>query len=123
MKISISKSEFVTYGPSSLRPEDTGLELYVLIRPKPDAKHKIPSIKIRRGRGSFKGKEGVGIVSIADDPKFLNGSETNIKVDAKEWNELVKWVLLNKIVLLKYWNEFDSGMGTREMEDQLKKVG
>lgn len=123
MKIPISKQqEFVTYGMSSLRPEDTGLELYVLVRPKPDAKHKIPSIKIRRGRGSFKGQDGVGIVAITEDPKFLNGSGDNIQVDAQEWAELVKWLLLNKHILLQYWNEFDSGMGTREMEDQLKKV-
>lgn len=89
------------YGMASISPKYSGLHLYVMARPKPDDKHKQPSIKVRLIDGVFKNKEGTLVVSVEDEPKVIEG---DVKVPAKKWKELVTWIVLNKKPLIKYWS-------------------
>jgi len=56
-------------------------------------------------------------ISITDDPEIMIKSKKDI-LDAKDFNAIKKWIVMNQEVLLKYWNS----KGEMSLQDFFKKM-
>ena len=93
---------FEEVGMAQLLQEDTNVPCYIQIRPQPDSKHKVPSIKVSMKPFVQGEKEGVLVVTISDAPSVLTG---DAKISSATLVQVYKWVSLNEELLLKYWNK------------------
>ena len=86
------------YEMANLRPSDTGLPFFVWIDEMGGyrkAGHHIPRLKIAKGSpDTF-----VAVVSIASDPKLLEG-----ELEGKETKKLKQWINQNLEILIAHWN-------------------
>ena len=85
---------------SNLFQEDTGLPMVIWVSPKGNTKHG-PRIKVSKtyshkdtGRDSFS-------LTIEDDPKVIGNLG---RIRARDAEKVMEWVILNKDLLLAYWN-------------------
>lgn len=89
-------------GMAQLLQEDTNVPCYIQVRPQPDSKHKVPSIKVSMKPFIRGESDGVLVISISDAPAILTGSG---KISSATMLQVYKWVDLNKDLLLKYWKK------------------
>lgn len=92
-----------------LEKDDTGLDYDIWCPADADIKKKAaPYIKVAlTPTSNFNHKDSVG-VTINDNPSFLQTKDSDIKKDnlvsGKYFNKLKKFILLNKLDLIKHWN-------------------
>lgn len=103
---------------ANLFPENTGLPVVIWVQEKSSDKigknkHKLPRIKVMTKKGKANILQSVS-VSIEDEPKVLNG-----KLPSAIYNSVKEWILLNKISLLKHWNQ---EIDTVSLIHQLRKI-
>ena len=96
--------------------EFTGLPMVIWIGPK-NAQHG-PRIKVQRNYVQRMDPNNLFCVSVTDKPKIVAGNQGEItNIDLQK---IFKWIILNKIVLLKVWNmEYKTFVG---LEKDLIKV-
>jgi len=83
---------------SNISPRDTNLPVVVWVFEKGKSKHG-PRVKVMTHPGKMNLAETVSI-SVSDNPEVVAGE----KLDPEIFNLVKKWVILNKKVLLDYWN-------------------
>jgi len=100
---------------SNMEPERTGLSVFIYVSPK---KHSTgPRIKVSNIKGKAWSEKDNFSVLISEKPRIVKGE---CKLSKKELEKIFKFVIINREVLLDYWNfKIDT---TREMEDKLIKV-
>jgi hypothetical protein len=97
-------------------PDDTGLPMTIYISDKRSCKHGA-RIKVSGTYGN-KMISDVFSVTISNTPEVVKDQDTfNIK--SKDIELVKKFILLNKVNLLRYWN---LEIGTGELVRNLKKV-
>lgn len=87
----------------------TGVDAVIWVSPK-YAGHK-PRVKITKGESSVS-------MSIENEPEILTPKSP--KLDAIIINAAKQWIVLNKDILLEYWN--DSEFHTKRLYTETKKV-
>ena len=94
-----NNNEDLLYEMANLYQADTNLPMIIWISPKGNAKHG-PRIKVAVNK-SHKANIGDSVsISISDDPKIVAGKDLSF-----EYFKLARrFVLLNKDLLIKYWN-------------------
>ncbi len=83
---------------ANLRPELTGLPVIVWVSVGVHMKHG-PRIKVQNKNGLKVSYENLIPITIEDEPKNIE----NYKIDKKLFDNIKKWIILNKVILLKYW--------------------
>lgn len=91
---------------SNVRKNRTGLPCNVSIQFQPDNQkryqHNLPRIKFQNNKSDrVTSISDLIPVSISDEPQVL----TNVKYDKDIFKEVRKWIILNKELLLEYWNQ------------------
>ena len=97
-------------GMATAGPDDFGLPCFIEMRPKPDAAHKEPTIKVRLWDSQFKeDKQNTTVVSVLTG-KVLAGPALPTKVH----RALIRWFQLegNAGHLALYWEANSSGFTT-----------
>jgi len=99
---------------ANIYPEDTGLKCIVWAQsasPTNHGQHNTPRIKIQIENNMIP-------VSIEENPKVLaNG--TNQRIDAKLFNDIVRWIKLNKDILLQYYS---TPMSTKDFLNSIQRI-
>ena len=99
---------------ANITQDDTGLPVVVYISPK-NANHG-PRIKVQKDYSTNISTDFFAI-SIEDKPKVIG----NIgKIQATDIELVIKWILLNKELLLDYWNQKENS--TKKVLNNLKKI-
>jgi hypothetical protein len=101
---------------ASYDSRDTGLPFNVLILSRGGAKHG-PRVKFQQDYGQRMNADNVTSLTISDEPRVVRGHSW--KLSPSDFKLAVKFIKLNKVVLLKYWR---NEIMTRELENSLKKV-
>lgn len=94
---------------ANLREEDTGIDAEIWVSAKFPG-HK-PRVKVKKDSHSVS-------ISIEDQPKVL--APKNPKLDPGTIKAVMKWVAINKDLLLEYWN--DPNFYTKRIYTETKKV-
>ena len=92
---------------SNISRQKTGLDYIVWLFPKTGKEKHGARIKIKIDN------EYVPI-TISEEPEV----KSFVKIDAKKLNKIKKWIILNKKILLKYWN----GKGEVTIDEILGKL-
>lgn len=79
---------------SNLIPKDTGLKYIVWVSTQIGKEKHGPRIKVEIDGNRVP-------VTIEDNPQWKS---KKITIDAKSFNQIKEWILLNKKLLLDYWN-------------------
>ena len=99
---------------SNLGSKDTNLSRVIWVSSKGKTRH-APRIKIQNIEGDKSKPETLDIsITIEDNPKLVKGNLLN-----KELEKYIKWIKLNKDVLLDYWY---GNILTREMLNKIKRL-
>ena len=100
---------------ANIRSKSSGLPMLIWVSEK-NANHG-PRIKVARDYRIRAGSSDTFSVSISKNPSIVAGDSGQIKeLDLKK---VYKWITLNKIILMKYWNfEID----TIELSNGLIKI-
>jgi hypothetical protein len=105
------------FGMASLQDKRTGLGNIILWASPKFSQHG-PRIKVSNVRGKMPTKETeLFSLSISDKPVVVAG--TPVGFSNKEKLEICKWISLNKIALLDYW---ENRVLTEEFLDSLKPL-
>ncbi len=99
---------------SNLRQKDTGLPVIVWVSAGKNLPH-MPRIKIQNNKNIKIDNKNLIPITIENKPKNIE----NYDIDSDIFKKVSKWIVLNKEVLLQYWN-FE--IGTREMVNLIKKL-
>lgn len=85
----------------------TGLAMNLWIEPKRDAHNASARLKFCRTTNEIKGiSTGDYIpISICDEPKILVRNHPKITITQSQFEQLQRWIVANKIALLKYYNK------------------
>lgn len=94
---------------ANLYEEDTGVDARIWVSTK-YAGHK-PRLKVKKDDNEVS-------MSIEDEPKVLAPKKP--KIDTSIIDAAKQWIVLNKDILLEYWN--DSSLSTTKFIGALKKV-
>ncbi len=96
---------------ANLPPKRTGLKYQIWYSAKIE-KHK-PRIKVDIGDGNT--------ISIQiEDHKIIGDTD---KISSKDLNNILKWIDINKELLLKYWNDAHTGsIDNGDVIDNVKKI-
>lgn len=94
---------------ANLYEEDTGVDARIWVSTK-YAGHK-PRLKVKKDDNEVS-------LSIEDEPKVLAPKKP--KLDTSIINAAKQWIVLNKDILLEYWN--DSEFHTKRLYTETKKV-
>lgn len=97
---------------SNLSPKQTNLPTIVWVSVKGNAKHS-PRVKVVTSPGRYK-EDDTATVTISDNPELVDG-----KIDNKYLKPAKEWIILNKDVLIDYWNY---KLFTDELIERLKKL-
>jgi len=98
---------------ANLRPQITGVKNVIIwVSSGEEVKHG-PRIKVVRGRKWKKGEEAT--VPLTGLPRVIG----DINLTQDEFAQIIKWIQLNKKVLMKYWQ---SELYTDELLDQLERI-
>lgn len=100
-----------------VKPIDSGVNVIMFMSTRESVKGRHwARIKVSNVIGTFSSTDNF-VLSIDDSPVVLAGTPT---IKSSVLTDIKDWVILNKVTLLKYWNdEFDSDS---EFYNQLKKV-
>jgi len=79
---------------ANLSRKKTGLDYIIWIMHQTGKEKHWARIKVK-----IKGQDVS--ITISDNPEWLSDT---VKINAKEFNRIKKWIIMNKDVLLKYWN-------------------
>jgi len=104
------------YEMSNLSKGATGLDRVIYISTKSGAMHG-PRVKVYN---TSVGRSRSTSISISDDPKIvtLDGA----RIGGKELKKIKQWIILNKEVLLKHWNNEEGYQTSDEVIPQLKRL-
>lgn len=94
------------------------LPVNVMVRPRPDAAHKVPSIKINAINSNFRDNRITTEVAITDIPYVLAPKDRQLPPQTLE--AVSDWILLNRQVLLDYW--FGKLWDTTELVEKLQPL-
>ena len=97
---------------ANLTKEDTGLDYIVWIYPKTNKEGHWARIKVQVD------KNNRIPMSISDNPEW---KVDEVSVPSKKGNKIKKWIILNKDILLQYWNS-EGEMSLKVVFSKLKKV-
>ena len=86
------------YEMANVSPKDTGLSVYVYVSPN-NSNHG-PRIKVSNIKNKSWSDDNFSL-SICDKPELMNGV---CKLDSNELDDTKNWIILNKNILLDYWN-------------------
>ena len=95
---------------SNLSQQRTGLDSIIWIQTN-DAqgtgKHNIPRIKFQNNTGMKIQKDELIPISISDEPEILLKSNdlSKIKLSNRQIRAIKLWIIKNRDVLMKYWND------------------
>ena len=95
------------YEMANISRQKTGLDCIIWIMYKTNKEKHVPRIKIKINNDFVP-------ISISDEPEL----KVQIKIDSKLLNKIKKFILINKDILLKYWN----GMGDTGIDEILNKI-
>jgi hypothetical protein len=97
---------------------DTGLkDIVIHVYSQGDTKVQHgPRIKVSNVYGKFS-REDNFVIDITNK----NVVEGKCKLSTKEYNKILEWIDLNRIVILKYWNSHGE-MLTRELYSNVRKL-
>jgi hypothetical protein len=96
---------------ANLFPEDTGLPVTVWVSPRGRARH-AARIKVCRVPGNHMVPEDTVTVAIDPVPHPVAGS-----LDRRHLDPVLRWVTLNRDVLIRYWNgEIGTGGLIRQLQ-------
>lgn len=113
MKIHISQSM------ANIEPNESNVDCYLYISAQPDTKHKVPRIKASL-TPIVRGKSRNTIeVSISDYPIQLS-PKNRVVLSANVFKQVSMWIVLNKTVLLQYWNS--EVVSTKQVLNSLKSL-
>ena len=104
------EGEDILFEMSNLVPENTGLEYIVWIIPKNNREKHGPRIKVNINNILIP-------VSVNDNPQVMVNTDKQIP----DFNNLQKWIVLNKDILLQYWDSKGT-MSMRTVLDGIKKL-
>lgn len=90
-------------------PKDTGLSYVIWISEKSGKEKHGPRIKIDIDGNIYS-------MTVSDTPEF---KQKNVKISSKELNTIKKFIIDNKDLLLKYWNE---EISTVDFVKKMKKI-
>lgn len=88
---------------SNLSKRDTGLPRVIWVSVKTGGERHGPRIKVQKTEANKVTPNDWFSVTISDEPKIVNNSK-KIKISSRDYKKIVKWIELNKKVLLDYWN-------------------
>jgi hypothetical protein len=101
---------------ANIEQELTGLEVLVFASPKMGSHG--PRIKFQNGYETrVTSKSNLIPMSISSRPEVL--VDVKLKISKKDLNKIKQWIILNKEVLLKYWNQ---EVNTREFINSIKEI-
>ena len=92
---------------ANISKQKTGLDYIVWLFPKTGKEKHGARIKIRVNNNFIP-------ITISDDPEVKSFA----RLDAKKINKIKEWIVLNKEVLLEYWN----GQGDIAIDEILEKL-
>lgn len=111
---STNEDEDMLFEMANIYPEDTGLNCIVWVQsatPNNHGKHNTPRIKVEYKNNQIP-------ISIDDNPQILaNGG--NVQIDSKTFKAIVKWIKINKDLLLTYYN---TPMSTKVFLNSVKSI-
>jgi hypothetical protein len=96
---------------ANLSKQKTGLDYIIWVFPQTGKEKHWARIKVQIDNNRIP-------ISISDNPKILS---SNVEINAKSLNKIKVWIVLNKEVLLNYWNA-KGKISIDEILDKLKKV-
>ena len=93
----------------------TGLNVCIWVLSEILVEHNLPRIKFQNNYGNKVQPQSMIPMSISDNPQILI---KNIKlgISTKDFEKIRSWVILNKDLLLRYWN-YDA-----TIEDLIKEI-
>lgn len=100
---------------ATLAPKDTGLPMTVYLTTR-DTDHHGARVKVSRNHGPKLSLDRLVSVSISDDPRVVAG----VGLPNQDLRLVRAWILLNRDVLLRYWNH---GLSTADMIAALRPLG
>ena len=95
------------YEMANISKQKTGLDFIIWIMYKTNKEKHGPRIKIKINNDFVP-------ITISNDPEL----KASIKIDSKSLNKIKKFILINKDILLKYWD----GMGDIGIDEILNKI-
>lgn len=99
------------YEMASLSPKVTGVPLAIFVSPRM-GQHG-PRVKVGTKPSDFKSL----YLTISDNPEVVAGT---VKLDNRSLEIARQWIILNKDILLRFWN--DDTMYMDDLYDNLQKV-
>ena len=105
---------------SNLQKEDTGLDKTIWVSVKLHSSG--PRIKVNYDNSLRFNERNNFSVSISESPLVIAGdTEENVikKIGKQSLDNIYDWVILNRVVLLNYWN---SKISTREMLATIQEI-
>lgn len=101
---------------ANLRQIDTNCSTIIWIGTKlSSSKHNDPRIKFQNNKSTNIDPSNLIPISIEDEPKLeISNVKLNVSIE-----DIKKWIILNKDILLEYWN---CEISTTECLNKLKKL-
>ncbi|WP_270937290.1 DUF4160 domain-containing protein [Falsiroseomonas oryzae] len=101
------------YEMTNIYPRTSGLPMTVWISPRGRARHDA-RVKVCRVPGNRMIPEDTAVVSVRPEPALLEG-----ELDAEALRAVQAWIVLNRDVLIDYWNGEADGI---ELAQRLRRV-
>ena len=109
---------------ANISQNTTGLDVIIWVQTnntQSTGKHNLPRIKFQNNTATKIQTNELIPISISDTPKILlkNNDLNKIKISQAQINELKRWIMKNKKILIDYWKE---KILTDELFQKLKKI-
>ena len=101
------------YEMTNIYPRTSGLPMTVWISPRGRARHDA-RVKVCRVPGNRMVPEDTAVVSVRPEPALIEG-----ELDADALRAVQAWILLNRDVLIDFWNGETDGV---ELAQRLRRV-
>jgi len=111
--ILLHEEEINLWEMANLRSEFTGIDGYIIWISSGEAAKHGPRIKVSKGIRWDKNNSAT--IPLTGKPRIIG----DLNVTQSEFSEIIKWVNLNKKILLEFWN---SKLSTDQVLNLLKKV-
>lgn len=103
---------------ANLSKERTNLSVIVWVQVNNPMQHNSPRIKFNNSKSNTLSPDNLVPISISDDPHILSKPAPKMEISSSDFENVRSWIILNKDVLLKYWN---AEIDTVELISKLKK--
>lgn len=107
------KEQEILFEMSNLIKSDTGLNYKIWIQVKTGKEKHWARIKVEVNSELIP-------ISISDNPEIMIKAKQDI-IDSKNLNQIKKWIIINKDLLLEYWNS-KGDLGLKEFFKRMKKI-